>query len=236
MHKQGGHMTNIADELRSKIDVLQAQLHDQSRLTREYRHAYEDLQEKEAYNFALFQFNPFQIVVVDHQGRVIKSNAAKRKSGDRLPNIGDTMYRDYASKHSIDMHAELMECIRGGHSKTFPEMRYDERYMAITISPFPKGAIIVSQDITEVKRVEIERINLIKDLRSALSEIERLRRLLPICASCKRIRNDNGYWQEIEEYFRRCGNIDFSHTMCPTCVQKIYPDVWERMEQSKQHH
>jgi hypothetical protein len=229
-------MTKIADELRSEIDVLQAQLQEQNRLTQQYQRAYEDLQEKEAYNFALFQFNPFQIVVVDRQARVIKSNQAKKKSGDRLPNIGDIMYRDYASKHAIDMHGELMECIRSGQSKSFPEMQYNERYLAITISAFPEGAIIVTQDITEVKRIENERIKLIKDLQSALSEIERLRGLLPICAACKRIRNDNGYWQEIEEYFRQRSHIDFSHTMCPTCVQRIYPDVWERMEASKQHH
>jgi transcriptional regulator with PAS, ATPase and Fis domain len=223
----------LIDAMKAEVTALQTQLHEQNQITEKYQQSLKEIQEREAYNFALFQFNPFYIVVVDRDGRVIKSNSAKQHSGARLPNIGDIMYKDYASKHSINMHAALMECIRSGSPRTFPDMRYDDKYLAITISPFPDGALIISQDITDVKRVELERINLIRELQTALHEIETLRGLLPICACCKRIRKDGGYWQEIEEYFRERSHLDFSHTMCPACVQRVYPDVWERMEQSK---
>jgi PAS domain S-box-containing protein/putative nucleotidyltransferase with HDIG domain len=64
------------------------------------------------------------------------------------------MYKDYAGKHGIDMYAELMKCINSGKPKTFPEQKYFGKFLSITISPFPKGAIIISQDITERKFVE----------------------------------------------------------------------------------
>ncbi len=211
-----------------KNDIIQQQANDNH-----YKQAYEELLEKEAYNFALFQFNPFHTVIVDRMGRVIKSNAAKQKSGDRLPNIGDIMYRDYASKHTIDMHSHLLDSIETGRVKNFPEMPYGNTILAITISPFPEGAIIVTRNITVEKYAEQERINLIRDLQKALKEIETLRELLPICASCKRIRNDSGYWQEVEEYFKQRDQLDFSHTMCPDCVQRMYPELWENIQLKK---
>jgi PAS domain S-box-containing protein len=114
----------------------------------------EKLQASEAFNFALFQYNPVETIVVDHAGRVVKTNLARRRSGDRWPNIGDLMYKDYAGKHEINMHAELMECIRSGKKKDFPELKYGDKFLCITIAPFPMGAIITSQDITERKRAE----------------------------------------------------------------------------------
>ena len=120
----------------------------------ERKRAEEELIERERFNFALFEYNPIQTIVVDLQGKVVKSNLAKKKSGDRLPNIGDTMYKDYAEKHEIDMYAELMKCIRSGEIKEFPEQKYGDKVLSIIISPFPKGAVIICQDITERKRAE----------------------------------------------------------------------------------
>ena len=126
-----------------------------------YKHKMEKrLKESEAFNFSLFQYNPIETMVVDREGRVVKSNLARRKSGVRLPDIGDVMYKDYASKHETDMHAELMECIRSGKIKEFPELEYGDKLLNITIAPFPAGAIITSQDITDRKRMEEEKNSL----------------------------------------------------------------------------
>jgi hypothetical protein len=217
------------DRLASAIRRLRDRVRLHRSLEKQYRSALAELQAKEAFNFALFQYSPLTTVVVDREGRVVKSNMAKRLSGDRMPHIGDLMYKDYAGRHRIDMRAELLGCIAAGTIKTFPEMRYGDKILSITIAPFPEGAIITTQDITTAKLAEEDRIRLIDELRAALAEVENLRGLLPICASCKKIRDDGGYWNRIEDYFSRRSMVNFSHTMCPECMQKLYPEFWEKM-------
>jgi PAS domain S-box-containing protein len=120
----------------------------------ERKQAEEALREKEEFSRALFEYNPVETVVVDREGKVTMFNLARRESGGRLPNIGDVMYRDYAGKHESDMYGELMGCIRSGEVMEFPELRYQQKFLSITIAPFPKGAIIISRDITKRKRAE----------------------------------------------------------------------------------
>jgi len=225
----------LIDDLKSRIDVLEKGRDHYREMEIKYEQGFQELREKEEFNFALFQYSPFVTIIVDVDGRVIKSNAAKRMSGDRMPNIGDVMYKDYASHHGIDMHGELLACMAGGELKTFPEMHYKDKVLSITIAPFPKGAIITTQDITDRVQAEQDRINLIKELRRALNEVETLRGLLPICASCKKIRDDKGYWNTVEEYFSHRGMVDFSHTLCPDCIKHLYPELWAKMPQHHHH-
>lgn len=65
----------------------------------------------------------------------------------------------------------------------------------------------------------------IEDLQSALKRVKQLSGLLPICASCKKIRDDKGYWNQIESYIRTRSEADFSHSICPDCAKKLYPDL-----------
>jgi hypothetical protein len=69
-----------------------------------------------------------------------------------------------------------------------------------------------------------EREKLVLELQEALSKVKQLSGLLPICASCKNIRDDQGYWNQIEEYIRNHSEADFSHGLCPPCIEKLYPD------------
>ena len=62
-------------------------------------------------------------------------------------------------------------------------------------------------------------------LRVALANVKTLRGLLPICASCKKIRDDGGYWNQIEIYIREHSEAQFSHGLSPECVQQLYPDL-----------
>lgn len=234
-----GNNANISESFPPKespqeeLFRLKSRVAELERVEEDYRKSLRQLAEKESFNFALFQFNPVLTVVVDQNGRVVKSNAAKQKSGDRLPAIGDIMYKDYASKHEIDMHGELMDAIATNSIKKFPEMKYGHKYLSITISPFPQGAIIASQDITEQKIAEKDRLNLINELQRALNEVETLRGLLPICASCKKIRDDHGYWNHIEIYLSKHTRADFTHTLCPDCLQKYYPEYWRQIQNKK---
>lgn len=83
----------------------------------------------------------------------------------------------------------------------------------------------VATDITSRKINEEEREQLIGQLQEALANIDTLSGLLPICASCKMIRDDNGYWNQIESYIKNHSQAEFSHGICPECAKKLYPDL-----------
>jgi hypothetical protein len=70
--------------------------------------------------------------------------------------------------------------------------------------------------------MECWRLN--KELGEALKEIKELQGILPICSSCKKIRDDKGYWNQIESYFRQHSEIGFTHSICPECAARLYPD------------
>jgi len=84
---------------------------------------------------------------------------------------------------------------------------------------------LLAKEIEERKRTEAEREVVIAELRDALSNVKHLRGLLPICASCKRIRDDQGYWNDVEEYIRKHTEADFTHGICPDCMNKLYPGM-----------
>ncbi|MGE5173795.1 MAG: PAS domain S-box protein [Betaproteobacteria bacterium] len=94
------------------------------------------------------------------------------------------------------------------------------------------AAVIAFRDITQRKRIEAEREMLILDHMEALSKIKTLSGMLPICASCKRIRDDDGYWNQIESYIRDHSDAEFSHSICPECAQKIYPEYYRNEDAS----
>ncbi len=96
----------------------------------------------------------------------------------------------------------------------------------------PSRVIEVSRDITELKKAEAEKDRLIDQLREAAEKIKTLNRLLPICAACKKIRDDKGYWQQVEEYIRDHSGIQFSHSMCPACIKDWYPEYVKQKNSS----
>ncbi len=79
----------------------------------------------------------------------------------------------------------------------------------------------------ERKRIENEKEAVIVELQAALAQVKLLSGFLPICCSCKKIRDDQGYWQQIESYIRAHSQAEFSHGICPECSQKLYPELFE---------
>ncbi len=89
-------------------------------------------------------------------------------------------------------------------------------------------AIWVTAGLTlQRKIIEEKREKTISDREKALEDIKILRGLLPICASCKKIRDDQGYWNQIDVYVHEHSEADFSHGICPECAKKLYPKFYK---------
>jgi hypothetical protein len=119
---------------------------------------------------------------------------------------------------------------RGDPVKDFETVRYTKEgkliHVALSISPVRSAsrriiaASIIARDIEERVRAEKERDKLLRQLQASLAEVDMLSGLLPICASCKKVRDDQGYWTQVEVYVRDRTNAEFTHGICPECVKR----------------
>jgi PAS domain S-box-containing protein len=130
---------------------------------------------------------------------------------------------------------EIYELLKQGHRlERFETVRRRKDgtlvEVAVTVSPIkdPAGRVVgassVARDISQRKEEERERLRLIEELSEALAHVKTLSGLLPICAGCKKIRDDGGYWQAVEVYIKEHSNADFTHGLCPDCAQRLYPE------------
>jgi len=93
-----------------------------------------------------------------------------------------------------------------------PSVREMERTITVAIDRF--------QDAMELRRLNVE-------LEEAIAQVKALTGLLPICVSCKKIRDDHGYWHRVEAYIEEHSEAEFSHGICPGCASKLYPDFFQ---------
>ena len=149
----------------------------------------------------LFRMNYLDIIHPDFQ-LLIKIYGQKFKRGEEAT------------------YSDVVKIIKQDGSEKWVSLRG----VSTMIGDQPAGVVSVA-DITDQKRAEEEREKLISELRQALSEVKALSGLLPICASCKKIRDDKGYWSQIESYISDHSEAQFSHGICPDCMKKLYPDV-----------
>lgn len=116
------------------------------------------------------------------------------------------------------LRSEIEIITKNGESKIF-----DHSYSIIKYHGEP-AIFGIAIDITEQKHAEQALAQERDKLEKALAKIKKLNGMLPICASCKKIRDDKGYWSQIEKYIRDHSDVEFSHSICPECVKKLYPD------------
>jgi len=109
----------------------------------------ESLRDKEAFNFALFQHNPAAMVVVDQDGRVIKSNLARRAMEIPLPSLGAPLFDPARGEPDCTLASLLAEAIATGQVRTRQEVSLASRILNFTLAPFPQGAVVIAEDITE---------------------------------------------------------------------------------------
>lgn len=92
-----------------------------------------------------------------------------------------------------------------------------------------KLQLSIFRDITDRKKAEKDRERIITELQEALRQVNTLSGLIPICANCKKIRDDQGYWSDVELYISKHSDAEFSHGLCNDCMKKLYPEQYDRL-------
>jgi len=167
---------------------------------------------------ALLDTMPDGVLVLDHRGGVMIANDAARALS--LTDAG------LASALGMSSLSELPQRLR-------EEVQIDngERWLDVHVDPVHDrwgaiaGRLVVARDVTVQKELEDEREQLIDELQDALRKVVQLEGLLPICASCRKVRDDTGYWGNVEEYFGNRAPVEFTHGICPDCQVKLYPSI-----------
>ncbi len=100
--------------------------------------------------------------------------------------------------------------------------------------PFDRGELLARVEVGR-RMVEMQDTlaDKIEELRQALNQIKTLRGIVPICANCKKIRDDRGYWNQVEVYVRDHTEAEFSHSICPDCMKELYPEFMREKTENK---
>lgn len=169
------------------------------------------------------------IVIIDADRRILDVNAraaalARTPADDLLGRgIDDVMRCPVGDALRAAAVAEMRGGQRGdAPAVTFGERAYDVRALGVGGT----GArVLVMHDVTERQQWLDDQTRLVGDLQDALTRVKTLSGLLPICAGCKRIRDAEGEWLQLEQYIGARTDAEFSHGMCPACVAQWYPEL-----------
>jgi len=162
------------------------------------------------------------VLVTDASGRVVDINPVCR---DMLRCFGDPL--------GCMMEEILPEELRGRdtdtqHPLSFQSLGADHsgwlemRSFPLQRNQVPAGRLFLFRDVDQAKTLQEEREKLIQELEEALANVNQLKGLIPICANCKKIRDDQGYWNHLETFLQSHSEMTFSHGICPDCLKKHY--------------
>ena len=183
--------------------------------------------------------SPASIVITDPAGNIEYVNPKFAEVTGYAPAevLGKNPRLLKSGKKSPEAYRELWETITAGkewRGEFHNRKKNGELYWeSASISPIRDFAgrithyVAVKEDITARKQTEAERERLVQDLQRVLALVKSLSGLLPICAGCKKIRDDKGYWTQVESYIQKHSEATFTHGLCPDCIKKYYPELGE---------
>jgi CheY-like chemotaxis protein len=175
----------------------------------------------------------YEVVKVVSSGKDAVSAAEQLRPEMVLMDIslkGSMLGTEAAQKIHAILDIPIVFLTAYADEKTLDGAKTAEPFGYIT-KPFEDTDLRVTMEISLYKaKAEKERKELNLRLQKALDEIKTLSGLIPICASCKKIRNDKGFWQAVEQYLEEHSSAQFTHGICPDCMQKLYPELNESTE------
>lgn len=191
------------------------------------------LQESAGTNRALLNANPDLMLQIEKSGLIKNCKMAKidfafLPEAVQEKNISE-VFPDYLQdliRRNIELtlqgdQVHIFEfSVTDGDSERF----YENRMVACGES----AVLAIIRDITHRVVAEREKEALIKELKAALAKIKTLSGLLPMCSSCKKVRDDQGYWNQLELYLEKHSDVAVSHGICDDCAEKLYPDFYKR--------
>ncbi len=169
------------------------------------------------------------LVLVDVEGRVVDANpAALSVWGVGSGLVGLHVQDEPFLAAMVERLADVSSATAGGGGGAEMSPDGERWYEVRAIGIHPKGnhpfRLYALRDITESRRLMEEKSALADRLSRALAEIRTLQGIVPICSSCKKIRDDNGYWQQVENYVSSHTMAEFSLGLCPSCQNRLYPE------------
>ena len=199
--------------------------------------AEEKLKESDERYRGLFERSLDMVYLCDFEGNFIDANdAALEGLGYTKSDIKSLNFMSLLDMDQLPRAIkEVEELLENGFQENVTEFqlrRKDGKLVYIE----SKGSLIyrdghpvamqgIARNITQRKKLEEEREKLINELQQALKEVKQLSGFLPICSHCKKIRDDKGYWNQIEAYIQDHSDAEFSHGICQECAKKYYPDM-----------
>jgi PAS domain S-box-containing protein len=213
-----------------------------SRDVTERKQIEENLRQSEERFRRIFDDSPLGIIIVSSSYNILKANKAFCEmlgyTSEEL--VGRSM-RELTHLEDINKSEEAVQKALKGKiplynlEKRYVKKNQESLWVELTTTMIHdqegKVAYILGmvKDISERKVAERDREELISQLQESLAKIKTLRGLIPICAWCKKIRDDEGYWTRVESYIREHADVSFTHCICPTCLNKEDPAAYKEI-------
>ncbi|MDO9026302.1 MAG: PAS domain S-box protein [bacterium] len=173
------------------------------------------------------------IMIHDYNGRIIYFNEAtlKMRGFSRSELIKMKMAQITAPQYREMMPSRMKEIReKGGLVFEASTLNQDgsstpvEVHASLIEMDGVPMVLSIARDVSLRREHEQARDRLLKELQTAMIKIKTLNGMIPICSNCKKLRNDDGYWQQVEEYLRQHTDADFSHGLCDQCSAELYPE------------
>lgn len=224
-------LTDIARQTAGGLErlILNERVLKEKRSRENLENFLKSLQHSEVTNRALLNAIPDLMMQLSQDGTVLACKMPKntiplfgddlpgKKLHDLLPGAINEQTLGFISRALYAGTVQVFEFDLQVHGK---KRFYENRIMACGSSE----VLSIIRDITDRVEAEAAKEQLIRELRDALAKIKTLRGLIPICSSCKKIRDDRGYWNQLELYLQEHSEAEFSHGICDDCMKAWYPD------------